>query len=180
MEEFDPAYDFTTPQIDIDEEEDPITRVHVKNKSIGFWFDIDGRERIVYRKQIEDGLLASDVFSFPDGLSVHRRRGQCVWVTDGYGTTLAKMTARGGISWIVRAAFALYASESIKLIHGADTSYGSGVQPFLDWLIGELRTNGFMGWISGDKMYVPFPDELWAIYRVQIMARYNLTGLPHP
>ncbi len=184
MEPFDPKYNFVTDLPDIDEEEDPITKVKIRNQSICYWFDIDGRERTVYRKAMEVSLVESGRFDMPDGyqLFFERRDGPrfTVMVADPSDGIVAKEKYEGTNGEAVKLVFALYCNAVMVSEHGGVTSYGGNVEPFLKWLVKETMAGGFLGWMHENKLYVPFPDEMWQIYRVHVMARYNLRELPSP
>lgn len=80
-------------------------------------------------------------------------------------------------------AFARYCHESIEALNGGEINYPEWMMTFQEWMLTEFISGGAMvAYVDkqGESEYLAFPTEVWAIYRVRVLARYGLKTLPLP
>lgn len=170
-------------------------KICVSNSEWSYWFEDEGRERTMFFGVFKEKLRSDGEFTFPTGesftVTAYRKRN-IVTGCDRHGEVFAEVENRGFTnidkSWADATVTVLscYYGQRMSEMGGGPISYGDGYISFTDWLAYEFSTNGCFGTLEWDEkwkpfdMLLPFPDELWQIYRVHVMARYNLRGLPHP
>lgn len=80
-------------------------------------------------------------------------------------------------------AFARYCHESIEALNGGEINYPEWMVTFQEWMLMEFISGGAMvAYVDkqGESEYLALPTEVWAIYRVRVLARYGLKTLPLP
>ncbi len=177
-------------------------RIHEENGKIcvgncewSYWFEDEGRKRTMFLKDFKESLRREGEFRFSDGDSfsvVAYRKRNTVTGCDRHGVVFMEESSDGFTnidkSWesAMIMVLASHYGHRIEEMNGGPVSYGDGYISFVDWLVYEFSTNGCFGTLVWDEkwkladMLLPFPDELWQIYRVHVMARYNLRELPSP
>lgn len=91
---------------------------------------------------------------------------------------------KGGGSNDIIGTVAKYFCSEIVSMSGVPIPNCNGMIGFGLWLRFEFNENGIMragmldkyGNVKGNGL--PFPDEIWAIYRTMMLAKYNLKSLP--
>ena len=170
-------------------------KVCVQNGEWSYWFEDETRERTMFFHDFKESLRRDGEFTFTTGesfsVTVYRKRNIIVGY-DRHGEVFVDV-ANSGFNKIERSwsdagvtVLSCYYGQRISEMNGGPISYGDGYISFTDWLAYEFSTNGCFGTPAWDEkwkpvgMLLPFPEELWQIYRVQLMARYNLRELPYP
>lgn len=77
-------------------------------------------------------------------------------------------------------AFATWCAGEIDRMNGSEVVFPDGMQGFRSWMRAEFTSGGIPKAQLEGVWRLPFPEEMWRIYRVQMMARHNLSKLPLP
>jgi hypothetical protein len=131
------------PMAGLEEEvEDGLEKFCIRNGSMRYWFENDGRPRITRHEFRQINGLPKD----------------------------AKIVKK----------FCDHCDKASLLANGSPIILPRGMDSFRQWMHLEFTNEGVPYIISEEtgKWLMPDPDEIWAIYRIRMMARYNVSKLP--
>lgn len=170
-------------------------KVCVGNLDLRYWFQDDGRQRTMLMSVFRESVNADGCFTFPSGdsftVTAWNKRNRIIGC-DRHGEVFMDEENRGfrkrdkSLKDARGRILARHYSRRIEEANGGPISYGDGCISFEDWMLYEFSMDGVIGTLvldekwEGHDLLLAFPDELWQIYRVQVMARYNLRNLPYP
>jgi hypothetical protein len=170
-------------------------KICLSNEDLYYWFEDDGRERHLFLEDFKNEISREGCFTFLEGdsytITAYNKRNHVTGCSK-HGEVFVDEETRGfrkrakSLANARGRVLAHHYDHLISEMNGGPVSYGDGYMTFFDWLLCEYTTNGVIGTLAFDDkgilfgVLLPFADELWQIYRIRLMAMYNLRGLPYP